>query len=193
MIGAMAAAANRPPAFRTLVATAPSARKIGLSIMIRVSSTVSRVWAASKPGVMSATMAGRGDQHDQPEDEQRPDDEVGDRRDHPPGPRWLAGREQARHDRDQGRGQRAGRDELEDQVRDPERGEERVEVGERAAVPDDDDGPDPAEDARHEERGGDDQPRPRQVAGRGHGVGSRRARGCASRYAARSRVGETCV
>ena len=39
-----AAAANRPPALRTLVATAPMARKIGLSSMIRVSSTVFSSW-----------------------------------------------------------------------------------------------------------------------------------------------------
>ena len=90
-------------------------------------------------------------------------------------------REQPGHDRDQRRGQGPGGHELEDQVRDPERGEERVELRERSAVADDDDRPDPAEDARREERGGDDQPRPRQMAGGGHGAVSRRARGCASR------------
>ncbi len=47
------------------------------------------------------------------------------------------GGEQRRHDRDQGRGQRAGGDELEDEIRDAECGEERVQFGrrrERAAI-----------------------------------------------------------
>ena len=40
----------------------------------------------------------------------------------------LVGREQPGQDRDERRRQRAGGDELEDEVRDPERGEERVEL-----------------------------------------------------------------
>ena len=54
----MADAANRPPALRTLVATAPIARKIGLSSMIRVSSMVWSSLAPSKPGVMNGTTTG---------------------------------------------------------------------------------------------------------------------------------------
>ena len=54
----MADAANRPPALSTLVATAPIARKIGLSSMIRVSSMVRSSLAPSKPGVMIGTMTG---------------------------------------------------------------------------------------------------------------------------------------
>jgi hypothetical protein len=43
---------------RTLVATAPSARKIGLSSMILVSSMVRSSLAPSKPGVMIGTTTG---------------------------------------------------------------------------------------------------------------------------------------
>ena len=57
-IGATAAAAKRPPALRTLVATAPIARKIGLSSMIRVSSMVASSWAPSNPGVIIGTTTG---------------------------------------------------------------------------------------------------------------------------------------
>ncbi len=45
--------------------------------------------------------------------------------------RFAVGLEDARDDRDERRRQRPGGDELEHQVRDPERGEERVEVGRR--------------------------------------------------------------
>ena len=62
-----------------------------------------------------------------------------------------------RDDRDERRRQRPGGDQLEDQVRDAERGEERVELGRPEGVADDDD-PDLAEDPRDEERAGDDQP-----------------------------------
>ena len=48
-LGATAAAANRPRELSTLVATAPRARKIGLSTMIRVSSIVRARVASSKP------------------------------------------------------------------------------------------------------------------------------------------------
>ena len=43
------------------------------------------------------------------------------------------------------------------------------------------DQPDPAQDPRDEERAGHDQAGPGEPAGGGHGAGSRRARGCASR------------
>ena len=54
----MAAAVNRPPALSTLVATAPRARKIGLSSMIRVNSMVRASSASPNPGVMTGTMTG---------------------------------------------------------------------------------------------------------------------------------------
>ena len=110
------------------MATEPSARKIGLRIMIRVSSTVVAVWAASKPGVMNATIAGAATSTMRP------------RTARPMSIRLVTVEttRQARScspvakrpddDRDQRRGQRPGGDELEDEVRDPERGEERVEL-----------------------------------------------------------------
>src|SRR5438876_8096072 len=57
-MGAIAEAANRPRAFRTLVASEPRARKIGLRIMIRVRSTVRDQPAASNPGVIAGMMTG---------------------------------------------------------------------------------------------------------------------------------------
>ena len=91
------------------------------------------------------------------------------------------GLEQRRDDRDEGGRQGPGRDELEDQVRDPERGEERVEsVGDVDRVGDDDEAQ-PAEDARREERGRDDEPGPGQGPGGAHASSVRRARGWASR------------
>ena len=57
-MGAEAAAPNRFAELSTLVATAPSARKTGLSSMIRVSSTVRSAAAGSKPGVISGTRTG---------------------------------------------------------------------------------------------------------------------------------------
>ncbi len=57
-MGAMTEAENRPAEFRTLVATADSARKIGLRRRMRVSSTRAVRSAASNPGAMSGAMAG---------------------------------------------------------------------------------------------------------------------------------------
>ena len=57
-----------------------------------------------------------------------------DRRHDPPRARLLVARDQRRDDRDQRRRQGAGRDELEDQVGQAERGEERVEVARSADV-----------------------------------------------------------
>ncbi len=81
-------------------------------------------------------------------------------------------------DRDERRRERTGGDELEDQVRDAERGEERVELGRSERAGDDDDA-DVAEDPRDEERAGDDQPGAGDRPGRAHGAGG----------AARPRVG----
>ena len=68
-----------------------------------------------------------------------------------------------------GRRQRPGGDELEDQVRDAEGREERVELGGAKRVRDDDD-PDVAEDARDEECARDDESGAGEGAGRAHGV-----------------------
>ena len=116
-------------ALRTLVATAPSASRIGLSTMIRVSSTVRAVVSRSKPLVKIGTSRSAVRKTMTPSTTSATEHEVGDRRDDPPGPPLAIGREQARHDRDQRRRQGARGDELEDQVRDPERGEEGVELG----------------------------------------------------------------
>ncbi len=135
-----------------------------------------------------------GDEDDQSENEQPDQHHVRDRRDDPPGPRGLIGREQGRHDRDHGRRQRARRDELEHQVGQPERGEERIEVRTRRERVRDDDDPEPAEDARDEEGARDDQTGSGEGARRAHeGTGWRFARGWAPRYADRSRAGETWV
>ena len=105
--------------------------------MIRVSSTVWAMVAASKPRVYSGTRRSANTKHEPREHEQRDEHEVRDGRHDPPGAPLAVGREQAGDDRDERRGQGPGRDELEDQVGDPERGEERVELGRvrRAALP----------------------------------------------------------
>ena len=77
--------------------------------------------------------------------------------------------------------QRPGGDELEDEVRDPERGEERVELAGRPERRADDDEADPAEHPRDEEGDGDDQPGPGERAADGHrGRAAAAARGWAS-------------
>ncbi len=127
-------------------------------------------------------------EHGQPDEHQ-----VDDGRHDSPGARPFVGREQARDDRDEGRGQRPRRDELEDEVGQPERREERIELGRRPERVADDDEADVTEHPRHEECARDDQSRAGQRAPGGHRLGSRRALGCASRYAAWSRPGETWV
>ncbi len=93
----------------------------------------------------------------------------------------LVGREEGRHDRDQRGRQGAGRDELEDQVRDAEGREECVKLRGRAELAADDQQPNIAEHAGDEERTGHDQSRPGDGAEGRHGVETRRARGWAPR------------
>ena len=135
------------------------------------------------------TLEARGDDRDDDrgEDEQADrqhdqakEHEIDDGRDDPPGPGSLVRGEQSRHDRDEGGRQGACRHELEDEVRDPERREERIEVGGAERVGDDDD-PNISQDPRHQVRGRDDQPGTGEGAARAHRAGSRRARGWASR------------
>ena len=56
--GAIAATPKRPSVFRTALASAPAARKIGAMSISRVSSTVIAVVSASKPGTSHGTMSG---------------------------------------------------------------------------------------------------------------------------------------
>ncbi len=99
-----------------------------------------------EPGRDHRDDRGRRDEEHDTEDQQPDHDEVGDRRDDPPGALVGAAGEEPRHDRDQGRGQGPGRHELEQQVGDPECREERVEIrAGRVDVGDDDDAQ-PAED-----------------------------------------------
>ena len=93
----------------------------------------------------------------------------------------LAAGQQRRDDRDERRRQRPRRDQLEDQVGQAECGEERVELARQQAGVADDDEADVAEQARDEERARDDDPGPGEGLAGGHGAGSRRARGWASR------------
>ncbi len=182
MIGARAAAANRPPAFSTLVATAPIDRKIGLRSMIRVSSTVLSSCAGSNRGVMIGTIVAA------------PASTA--RRDRIASPismrlmtvdtiRQARGCSSAANRADttgiNADDSAPGRHELEDQVRDAERGEERVKLGGRAEFIADDQQPDIAEHARDEEGAGHDEPRPCDGTERCHGVETRRARGWAPR------------
>ena len=100
----------------------------------------------------------------------------------------------AREDRDQRRGERPRRDQLEQQIGDAERGEEGVEltrVGDRAFAMTTSRNQPSSRDTR--KAAGDDQAGPRQRGGRGHAEPVRRARGWASRYAAAKRPGDTCV
>ena len=57
-LGATAAAAKRPFALSALVAIEPSARKIGLRSMIRVSSIVRSRRIPAQPGVIAGTISG---------------------------------------------------------------------------------------------------------------------------------------
>ncbi len=119
---------------------------------------------------------------DDPAEHEQPDEhQVDDRRYDLPGALGGPVGHEAGHDRDQRRGERSGGDQLEDQVGDAERGEEGVEVRGDADCVDDHDRSDPAEQPCRQERTGHDQARAGQRAARGHGRGSRRARGCASR------------
>ena len=77
--------------------------------------------------------------------------QVGDRRDDPPGAIPLAGADEGRDRRDDGRGQRAGRHELEEEVGDPECRGVDVELAADPEARRDDRDPDPAQDARDEE------------------------------------------
>ena len=86
--------------------------------------------------------------------------------DDPPGALAARRCRAGRDDRDQRRRQRPGGDELEDQVGQAERGEERVELAAGAERVADDDDADPAEDPGDEERAGDDQARPGEGARR---------------------------
>ena len=129
------------------------------------------------------------DEQQHGQDEQPNQHEVRHGRHHPPGPRLLAGGEESGDDRDERRSERARRDELEDQVRDPERGEEAVELGAGGKRVRDDDQPNPAEDARREKRRRHDQPGMGEPSPDGHASWSAavstgsdlRARGWASR------------
>ena len=192
-MGAIAAAVNRPPAFSTLVATAPSARKIGLSNMIRVSSIVRSSWAGPNPGVISGTMTGAKMNSPTPSTMSPIEHEVDHGRYDPPGPLRFVGREQGGHDRDQRGRQRPGRHELEDEVGQAECGEERVQRRGGPEPVGDHQHADIAQDPRDQEGPRDDEPGSRERPRTAHRPGSRRARGWASRYAARSRVGETWV
>jgi hypothetical protein len=69
-------------------------------------------------------------------------------------------REQSREDGDERRSERSRGDELEDQIRDPKRGEERVQIARRPERRADDDDTNPAEDPRQQVGAGDDQAGP---------------------------------
>ena len=85
-----------------------------------------------------------------------------DRRHHPPRPLLLVGREEGRDDRHEGRAQGTGGDELEQEVRDAERGEERVELGDVRDRAVDEHVAQVAKDAAGDDRRGDDRAGPRQ-------------------------------
>ena len=121
-------------------------------------------------------------QHEQDRRQRRQPDQhqVDHRRHDAPGVRLVVAFEEARHDRDQGRRQRARGDQLEDQVGDAEGGEERVELRRIEQLREHDQA-DPAQDARDEEGPRHDQAGPGEPAGGGHGAATRRALGCASR------------
>ncbi len=136
-----------------------------------------------------AREARRDDRHDdrreheeaRGEHGERDQHEVDDRRHDAPRPGRFAGGQQRCHDRHERRRERSRGDELEDQVGDAERREERVEVGRGAERVADDDETHVAEDARDQECARDDDPRAGERAGGGHGADCRRARGWASR------------
>ena len=107
----------------------------------------------------------REDEEQGREHEQADEHEVRDRRHDPPGAIVLARREEPGRDRDERRAEGPRGHELEDEVRDPERGKERVQLAAHAERRADDDDADVADHPRHEERSGDDQP------GAGEGVG----------------------
>ncbi len=127
--------------------------------MIRVRSTVSSIWAAPKPGVISGDDHRSGDEKHGGDREEGRRHDVRERRDDSPCPIGLAFTEQAGEDRDERRPEGPGRHELEDEVGQPERGEERVELALGTEDRAEDDEADPAEDARRKERDRDDQPR----------------------------------
>jgi hypothetical protein len=135
---------------------------------------------------------GRQHEQDGGQRRQRDQHQVDDRGDHPPGVRLIVAFEEARDDRDHRRRQCSGRHELEDQVRDAEGREERVELRGVEQLREYDQA-DPTQDPRDQEGPGHDQTGPGEPAGGGHGAETRRALGCASRYALWSRPGETCV
>ena len=120
------------------------------------------------------------DEDDDAEHRQGDEHEVRDRRHHAPRALFAVALRDAREDRDERGRQRPRRHELEHQVGQAERGEERVELGGGKGVADDHEA-DPAEHAGEQERPRDDHPGAGQRPGRRHGASPRRARGCASR------------
>ena len=142
---------------------------------------------------MSGTINGAATKNTTAKGEQGDEDERRHRRHDPPRAPLLVGREQRRDDRHEGRAQGARGDELEHQVRQPERGVERVELRAQPEHRGHDRAADIAEQAGQQERRADDQARPGEGGGTAHAGGWRRARGCASRYADRRRAGETWV
>ena len=101
-------------------------------------------------------------EHERGEDQEQPEHQVGHGRHDPPGPLVTIAGDEAGDDRDQRRRHGTGRDELEQEIRDPERGEEGVELTWIGDGVDDDDEPQPAEHARDEEGARDDQPGARE-------------------------------
>ena len=184
--GAIAATPKRPSVFRTALASAPAARKIGAMSISRVSSTVIAVVSASKPGTSHGTMAGANTTMSDRQDEQCPEHQVRDARRDALGPRPLARGDEAGEHGDERRADRASRDELEHEVGDAERRVVRVEVRARAEHVAQDQDTDPAEDARDEERAGDGETGAREGAV-GHGAASGPGRGGGSSGLVRAR------
>ena len=127
---------------------------------------------------------GEGNEHGQ--SQQPGHHQVGDRRDDPPGPLPLLARGEPGDDRDERRRECPGRDELEHQVWQAERREERVELRPDPEDHADDRDPDPAEQAGDEVRARDDEPRLREVAVRHPVTGPA---GSGGRLADRPRMG----
>ena len=130
--------------------------------MRRVSSTVSCVVSASKPGTSRGTMAGAKTARSTASDQQHAEHEVEDGGCHAPGALALPVGRQAGQHRHQGRGDGAGRHQLEDEVRDAEGRVVGVQLRGRAVQVAEHDDAQPAQHARGQEGQRDDQPRPGQ-------------------------------
>ena len=107
---------------------------------------------------MSATSHGASEECAAGEDDERDGHERRDGRDDPPRPARSPGAQLACDHRHERGGDRAGRHQLEDQVRDAEGREERLQLRPIAGRADDDHDPDVAQHPRDEVRDRDDEP-----------------------------------